>query len=65
MPTHATQQTSRQNERTFVLLRHNTTQFSKCFIKLATKLWNSLLNNIVLDDKLGTFTTLAKISLSN
>ena len=54
-----TRQTSRQNERTLVLSRHNTTQFS------TTKLWNSLPNKIVLADKLGTFKTLAKKFLSN
>ena len=48
-------------ERTFILSRHNTTQFSRCFIEL----WNSLPNNIVLADKLRTSKTLAKNFLSN
>ena len=60
VPTRTIWQTSRQNERSFVLSRHNTTQFSRCFINSKTKLWNSFPNNIVLADKLGTFKTLAK-----
>ena len=39
MPTCTTQQTSRKNEKTFVLSRHNTTQFWRCFINSITKLY--------------------------
>ena len=58
-------QTSTQNGRAFVLSRHYTTQFLRCFINLTIKLWNSLPDNIVLADKLGSFKTLAKKFLSN
>ena len=49
MPT----RTTRQNERTFILSRNNTTQFSRCFFNSTTKLGNFLPDNIVLVDKLG------------
>ena len=48
MPTLTTQKTSQQNERTFVLLRHNYYSILKMlFFNLTTKLLNSLPNNIL------------------
>ena len=65
VPTRATRQATRQNERTFVLLRHHTTQFQRCFVNSSVKIWNSLPNDVVLADKVESFKTLAKKFLTN
>ena len=42
VPTRATRQATRQNERTFFLLRQHTTQFQRCFVNSSANLWSSL-----------------------
>ena len=60
MPTRITRQTVRQNDRTFVLSRCNTTQYSRCFVNSSIKIWNDLPNDIVLADNQTRFKTLSK-----
>ena len=59
-PIRITWHTAQQNDKTFVLARYNTYQFSRCFTYSITRLWYSLPNEAVLAVKQDRFIVLDK-----
>ena len=55
LPARATRQSLIMNDRTLSVNRCNTSQFSRCFIPVSARLWNTIPNEIVKSSNIETF----------
>ena len=62
-PIHITRHIAHKNDRSFVVARYNTYQFSQCFTYSTIHLWNTLPNEAVFAVRQDYFIALAKLFL--